>query len=319
MNVESAELSIRVVELIEQKVLSWDLGLKGKGADVQRRINHARIQKSGLGLAGHMHGIVPTRVQILGETEMSYLDTLDASMRRARLQGFFALQLSCVVLTRGIKVPADLEAAAAATQTPLLVSGDKSSRTIHKLHSILDELLAPRCSLHGVLLDLHGVGTLLLGPSGIGKSECALALVERGHRLVADDQVNAMRLPSGVLVGRAPVLLRHHLEIRGIGILNMRELFGATSVAEEAPIQLVIELDPWSEEEDEDRLGIDPHWYELLDAKIPKMRIPVRPGRNMAVILEAAARHQLLRQRGFDSSRAFVEDLSRQLGVAAPR
>ncbi len=286
----------------------------GEGS-FDRPVRHPRIQKSGLVLVGHTRGVVRHRVQILGETELSFLESLDPITRRERCEFLFSLQLSLVVVTRGVAPLPELVAAARVTETPFVVLEPRSSRAIAVIHAVLDRLLAPSETLHGVLIDVHGIGTLLLGPSGIGKSECALFLVERGHRLVADDQVVLTRTPLGDIVGRPPMLLRHHLELRGIGIVNVRELFGATAVREEKVVQLVIELCPWEPDREFERLGLDDLRHELLGISLPMLRIPVQPGRNMAVILEVAARNQLLKRAGRDSAREFVRALHARLGV----
>jgi HPr kinase/phosphorylase len=285
---------------------------------LDRPIEHPRIQKSGLVLAGHMHGIVPSRVQILGETELSFLEGLASEVRRARIDAFLALGLSCVVVTRDASVLPELLEAAKRTGTPLLVSKPRSSSTIVEIHSALDRLLAPREQRHAVMVEIHGIGTLLLGPSGIGKSECALFLVERGHRLVADDQVWLTRLPNNQVTAAPAPLLKHHLEIRGLGILNVRDLFGATSVWDEAVVDLVAELCPWRDEEQYERLGLDQLTEAILGVELPKLRIPVRPGRDMAVILEVAARNELLKAAGHHSARDFARRLSKQLGLEDP-
>lgn len=285
---------------------------------LDRPIEHPRIQKSGLVLAGHSHGIVPTRVQILGETEISFLETLPPDVCLERVRGFFALELSCVIVTRGVEPLPVLAAQAAETATPLIVSKPRSSATIAAIHQALDRLLAPKEQRHGVMVEVHGIGTLLLGPSGIGKSECALFLVERGHRLVADDQVHLTRLPNNQVTAAPAPLLKHHLEIRGLGILNVRDLFGATSVWDEAVVDLVAELCPWNEEEEYERLGLDELTETILGVDLPKLRIPVRPGRDMGVILEVAARNELLKEAGHHSARDFARRLSRQLGLRDP-
>jgi HPr kinase/phosphorylase len=284
-------------------------------ASLDRPLRHPRIQKSGLVLVGHTRGVVRHRVQILGETELSFLESLTPDERRARCEFLFSLELSLVVLTRGVEPLPELVQAARASETPFAVMEPRSSRAIAAIHAVLDRLLAPSETLHGVLIDVHGIGTLLLGPSGIGKSECALFLVERGHRLVADDQVILTRTPLGDVIGRPPALLRHHLELRGIGIVNVRELFGATAVREDKAVQLVIELCPWDPEREFDRLGLDDLRHDLLGVSLPMLRIPVQPGRNMAVILEVAARNQLLKSAGKDAAREFVRALHARLGV----
>ncbi len=282
-------------------------------AGLERPITHPRVQKSGLVLVGHIQGIVPTRVQVLGETEVSYLEGLDPDTRDARVAFLFALNLSMVIVTRGVTPLAELAQHADRTATPLTVSPVRTSRTINRLHAVLDRLLAPRTTLHGVFVEVHGVGTLLVGASGIGKSECALVLVERGHRLVADDQVQLTRLPNGAVMGAPRALLRNHLEIRGVGILNIRDLFGATAVREEARVDVVVELCPFRDDEDYERLGLDETTTDLLGQALPKLKIPVRPGRNMGVILEIAARNQLLKREGVHGARSFVERLERSV------
>ncbi len=304
--------------LLEHTRLRSILRLAAGEAGIAQPIDHPRIQKSGLVLAGHSHGIVPTRVQVLGETEISFLETLAPDVRAARADGLFALGLSCVVVTRGVDPLPELVDAASRTGTPLLVSEIRSSTTIVEVHAALDRLLAPREQRHGVMVEIHGIGTLLLGPSSIGKSECALFLVERGHRLVADDQVWLTRLPNDQVTGAPAPLLRHHLEIRGLGILNIRELFGATSVWDEGVVDLVAELCPWRDDEQYERLGLDQLTESILGVEIPKLRIPVRPGRDMAVILEVAARNELMKAAGHHAARDFARRLSRQLGLEDP-
>jgi HPr kinase/phosphorylase len=280
-------------------------------AGLDRPITRARIQKSGLALAGHMHGIVASRVQVLGETELSYLDTLDADAQLARVNAMFALGLSCVFVTRGVDAPAPLMTAATNTGTPLVVSSARSSATITIVHAALDRLLAPRARVHGVLVEVHGVGILLTGTSGIGKSECALFLVERGHRFVADDAVDLVRTGEQV-IGSSPPPLRHHLEIRGLGVLNVRDLFGATAVRESVAVDLVVELARFDSTDEDDRLGLEDRRREMLGVGIPTLRIPVREGRDMGVLLEVAARNQLLKQGGVHGARAFVQKLDQK-------
>lgn len=304
--------------LLEHPGVRTSVRLATGEAGLDRPIAHPRIQKSGLVLAGHMHGIVPTRVQILGETEVSYLETLEPDVQRARIDALFALGLSCVIVTRGVAPLAVVEEAAARTGTPLCVSELKSSATIARIHQALDRLLAPREQRHGVMVEIHGIGTLLLGPSGIGKSECALFLVERGHRLVADDQVCLTRMPDGTVSAAPAPLLKHHLEIRGLGILNIAELFGATAVWDEATVDLVAELCPWRDDEHYERLGLDDVTESILGVPISKLRIPIRPGRDMAVILEVAARNELMKASGRHSARDFARRLSQKLGVEDP-
>jgi HPr kinase/phosphorylase len=304
-----AARGITVAHLLAEPRLSAIVGLVAGEDGQDRALDHPRVQKPGLALAGHTHGVVPTRVQILGETEITFLEGLSPDEREERVRALFGLGLSLVVVTRGVDPPRALVRAARETSTPLAVAELRSSRTIQAIHLVLDEILAPSETRHGVLMDVHGIGTLLLGPSGIGKSECALFLVERGHRLVADDQVMLSLLPSAQILGRAPPLLRNHLEVRGIGIINVRDLFGANAVRVEKTVQLVVELCPWNDEEPFDRLGLDDSALEILGLPVPMLRIPVRPGRNMAVILEVAARNHILKATGHHGARNFITRL----------
>ncbi|GAB4214997.1 MAG: HPr(Ser) kinase/phosphatase [Sandaracinaceae bacterium] len=304
--------TIAVRELLELAELAGVLRLVVGHEGLDRRLSHPRIQKSGLVLAGHLHGVVPSRIQIFGETELTYLETLPPPVRRERAALLCSIDPSLVVLTRDVTPPEELVEAAARTSTPLAVARDRSSATITLLHAVLDRLLAPREWRHGVMVEVYGVGILLVGPSGIGKSECALFLVERGHRLVADDRVELSAAADGTVVGRPAPLLRHHLEIRGLGILNIRDLFGATAVRDEATLHLVVELRSFEEIDDVDRLGVDDVTTAVLDQRVPCVTIPVRPGRDMGVLLEVAARNQLLKRSGHHAARAFVERLEKE-------
>jgi HPr kinase/phosphorylase len=307
--------TVTVRQVLDHPDVARIVQLQAGAESLDRAVTHPRIQKSGLVLVGHTRGIVPTRIQILGETEVSFLEAMDSPTRRARLEVLFALPLSLVVVTRGITLPSELLDAARRTGTPLVVAEHRSSHTINILHGVLDGLLAPEDTVHGVLVEVHGIGTLLLGPSGIGKSECALFLVQRGHRLIADDRVTLTLMPDQQVLGQPAPLLRHHLEVRGIGILNIRELFGATAVRDDAVIEMVIELVPWDDDQDYERLGLDDMTFDVLGTALPMLRIPIRPGRDMAVILEVAARNQLLKKAGHHAARKFAKNLADAMGL----
>jgi HPr kinase/phosphorylase len=308
---------LTVRQLIEDPQLAVGLRLIAGETGLDRPLCHPRVQKNGLALAGHYHGLVPTRVQVLGETELSYLDSLAPDVRGVAVRGFLALGLSCVVVTGGKDPPRSLIAAAEATSTPLFLTSARSSRTINALHAILDDRLAPQTRLHGVLVDVYGVGILLLGKSGIGKSECALELIMRGHRIVADDIVRCDWRPPGLVFGQPAELLRHHLEIRGLGVLDIRELFGVSAVRERKRIDLVVHLCEWTEGEEFDRLGVEDHYHQILDTPIRELRVPVRSGRNMGSIIEMAARNELLRRDGRHTAREFLEKVEGHL-VTSP-
>ncbi len=307
---------VTVAELIADARLGVKLTRLAGESGLGRPIRHPRVQKSGLALAGHFYGVVPTRVQVLGETELSYLETLAPDQRGEAARGFFSLGLSCVVLTRRDEAPRAIVQAAEATGTPLFMSEARSSRTINALHALLDEKLAPSTSLHGVLVDVFGIGLLLLGKSGIGKSECAVELVLRGHRLVADDVVRCEWRPPGMVFGAPADVLRHHVEVRGLGLLNIKDLFGVTAVRERKRIDMIVRLDEWDESKEYDRLGVDDEHYNILSTPIRLVTVPVRPGRDMGAMLEMAARNELLRRAGKHSARELLARLEENVAIA---
>jgi HPr kinase/phosphorylase len=305
------ELTVR--ELAADPRLNIELKRVAGEQGLDRPLRHPRVQKNGLALAGHYQGVVPTRVQVMGETELSYLDSLANEARSVASRGFFALGLSCVVVTGRRDPPRALVAGAEATSTPLFLSDARSSRTINALHAVLDDRLAPQTQLHGVLVDVYGVGILLLGKSGVGKSECALELVRRGHCLVADDVVRCDWRPPGVVFGQPAELLRHHMEIRGLGVLDIRTLFGITAVRDRKRIDLVVKLCEWTDKDEFDRLGVEEQHHVILGTPLREHRVPVRPGRDMSSIIEMAARNELLRRDGRHTAREFLQRLEGQL------
>jgi HPr kinase/phosphorylase len=316
-----ATLQLTVRQLVDDPALSVRLDRRAGEAGLERPLRHPRVQKNGLALAGHYEGVVPTRVQVLGETEVSYLESLSHDARSVAARGFFALGLSMVVVTGGHEPARAFVTAAEATSTPLFVCEARSSRAINALHAILDDRLAPTTHLHGVLVDVYGVGILLLGKSGIGKSECALELVTRGHRLVADDVVRCDWRPPGMVFGQPAELLRHHIEIRGLGVLDLRALFGITAVRERKRIDIVVRLCEWNDKEEFDRLGVEEHFHLILGTSIRELRVPVRPGRDMGTIIEMAARNELLRRDGEHTAHNFLERIEGHGGLrggAAP-
>jgi HPr kinase/phosphorylase len=301
--------SVSVRELLDDPALGLNVRLVAGASGLGRLIDHPRIQKSGLSLVGHLRGVVPTRIQVLGETELSYAETLTVEAQRRAAKDLFSLGLTCVLVTRGVDPPRPFCDEAERTDTPLVVCAERSSAVIAAVHALLDERLAPRTRIHGVLVDVFEVGVLLLGKSGIGKSECALELVMRGHRLVADDVIECDYRPPGMVFGQPAALLRHHIEVRGLGVLNIKDLFGVTAIRERKRIDLVVELQLWQADADYDRIGLEDRHREILGMAIREVVLPVRPGRNMSSIIEIAARNELLRQAGHDSARDFVRRL----------
>ena len=284
-----------------------------------RRLTIHRIQKPGLALAGYVRQVHPERVQVLGATEISYLGTLSEEEARRSVESFIGLNPACVVVTKGLEVPRLLLDVADRAAVPMLRTPLVSSLAIDAIQKHLELQLAPTASIHAVLMDVLGVGVLLLGKSGIGKSEAALDLIMRGHRLVADDLVEVRRTSGDVLVGWASELIKHHMEVRGLGIINIKDMFGVAAVRDEKKIELVLELLRWDQTESHDRLGLDEMVYPILDVSVPLLRIPVSPGRNVSSLIEVAARNRLLQVRGHHSAREFQERLDRALADARER
>jgi HPr kinase/phosphorylase len=282
-------------------------------AGLGRPVSWGRIQRPGLALAGFIPYIKPGRIQILGESELNYLDTMPVEVRRERIEAICALPIAAFVVTKGQRPPDDIVRECRRREVPLFVSDKTTSVVIQSITRVLEDELAPSTTLHGVLVDVYGMGVLLLGESGIGKSECALDLVHRGHRLVADDAVEIRRYPSGALVGRAAEMIRYHMELRGIGIINIKHLFGVSAVRASKSVELVIELQRWDPAKKYDRLGLDGETYGILDREIPLLRLPVASGRNLALLIEIAARNELLKSQGYDAAKEFAHRVDEEI------
>jgi HPr kinase/phosphorylase len=305
--------SIRVDTLLEAKDAGLALELVGGQAGLSRRITGPRIQKPGLALTGYTSYLHPERLQVLGLTEISYLRSITPEQRGRGLETLCMLQPSAVVVTRGLEVPEELIKGAELHAVPVFSTPLMSSVFINRVTKYLEERLAPTTSVHGVLIDVLGVGILLLGKSGIGKSEAALDLVLRGHRLVADDIVEIRKRPPDMIYGSGSDIIKHHMEIRGLGIINIKDLFGISAVRDAKKIELVVELVEWNEDEEYDRLGVEELRHSILDVAVPMLRVPIRPGRNISSIIEVAARNLLLKFQGKHSAKEFQERLNRAL------
>ena len=309
--------SIPVSRLLEDTTYDLSLELVAGREGLDRKISHSRIQKPGLALTGLTEHLHPERMQVFGNTEISYLRTLDEDEQRTALTKIFdSPQLSCVVVTKGLDVPRPLIEGCERVNLALMRTTLASSAFISQVQAFLEETLTATGSLHGVLVDVFGVGVLLLGKSGIGKSEIALDLVMRGHRLVADDIVNLVRKGDQVH-GFGNDLIQHHMEIRGLGIINIKDLFGVAAVRDRKKIELIIELVEWDPKTEYDRLGLEQEAMNLVGVEVPHAIVPVRPGRNMTTIVEVAARNHLLKLRGHHSALDFAERLNS--AIAGPR
>lgn len=274
-----------------------------------RPILRPRVQKPGLAFAGYYEYIKPWRVQIIGESETRYLQSLPPRLREKRIRDISGLDVSCYVVTKGIEPLPELRQECEKRSVPLFSSSAMSSQVITRITYYLEEAMAPKLTMHSGLLDVYGIGVLLIGESGVGKSECALDLISRGHRLIADDNVTVKRHPNDVLLGYVSEAIGHHMELRGIGIINIKDLFGVASTRDVKPIDIVVKLERWVEGTEYDRLGLGGETYECLGVPKPLVRLPVASGRNLALLVEIAARNHLIKMQGYHSA----DDLARKI------
>jgi HPr kinase/phosphorylase len=313
--------SITIQRLLEDSQYDLKLELVAGKDGLERKISSSRIQKPGLALTGFTEHLHAERVQVFGNTEISYLRTLTQEQQRAVLAKLFDSPMACVVVTKGLEIPETLKLGCEEHRLTLMATPLVSSAFISQVQAFLEEALTATGMLHGVLVDVFGVGVLLLGKSGIGKSEIALDLIMRGHRLVADDIINLTRRHEGGVYGSGNDLIQHHMEIRGLGILNIEALFGVASVRDRKQIELIIELVEWQPHAEYDRLGLDQESMNVVGVELPHAIVPVRPGRNMTTIVEVAARNHLLKLRGHNSAQEFADRLSSAIssGAVPPR
>ena len=281
--------------------------------NLDRKITNPRVQKPGLAFAGYYRYIKPGRVQIIGESEINFIASLDEEIRKERFDAVTRLEVPLIIVTKGLTPDPLLVELCRDRGLPILSSEALSSVIIKRVSNFLEDRLVPSTHLHGVLLEIYGLGVLLIGASGVGKSECALDLITRGHSLVADDRVTAKRYPNGDLVGYCEAPLKHHMEVRGLGIVNIQDLFGLAAVRERKAIDLVVELESWDESKAYDRLGLDETVFPILETPVPYIKMPVALGRNLSILVEVAARNHVLKLQGHHSAREFVRRLEREI------
>jgi HPr kinase/phosphorylase len=312
--------TITVADLVETAAgrSGFDLDVLAGRSGLARRITIATSQKIGLALAGYDAFLRPGRILVFGESELQFLETLGRDRAVEAMRRVLAHDIPGILITGGQAVDAALAAECERAGLPLLRTRLATPAAIARLNALLDDRLAPRETVHGVLVDILGLGVLVLGESGIGKSECALDLVVRGHRLVADDAVEVRRRAETVLIGTCPELTRHHMEIRGIGVIDIRAMFGVASTRRSKRIELIVVLERWDPGRDYERLGLDETTYTILGVAVPMIRMPVGPGRNVAILVEVAARNQLLRARGRHAARRLVARADRALAATTP-
>jgi HPr kinase/phosphorylase len=309
-------VTLRIKDLLARKGDPLQLETLTGENGLERFVPDEEVGSPGLVLAGFTERFQPRRLHVLGETEISYLNTLDHDQRRRVILAFFGFDLPCVFVTKGQEVPPELLEAARATGTPVLRTRLKTGEFYRRIKPVLEAAFSPRATVHGSLADVYGVGLLFTGRSGIGKSECVLDLVERGHRLVADDVVLVSRRGHDVLMGQGHELAAHHMEIRGVGLVDIPALFGVRAVRQQKRIEVVVHLEDWEKAQAVDRTGLQREETTILDVTIPKVIVPLNPGKNITVIAEVVAMMHLLRFSGVDVATKFNERLIRKMKEA---
>jgi HPr kinase/phosphorylase len=310
-----AALSVEYLLRTKRAALVLELLTDEQG--LNRLIKGPDISSPGLALTGFTERFASDRMQVLGETEIAFLASLDYERRKAALEVFFSFNLPVVFITKSQPPPEPLLQLAMDCGTPVIKSELKTADFYHRIKPFLEEYFAPTVTMHGSLADVYGVGLLFIGKSGIGKSEAVLDLIERGHRLVADDMVIVSRRGNEILIGRGHELQSHHMEIRGVGIIDIARLFGVRAIRQQKRIEVIVQLEVWDEHAHYDRTGLVPEFTSVLGVEIPRMVVPLNPGKNITVIAEVVAMNHLLKFTGIDSAALFDQRLKRHMkGVA---
>jgi HPr kinase/phosphorylase len=304
---------LTVGRLIDRMAGPLQLEHYAETGGLDREVGNPDVSSPGLALAGYTKRFPSERLQVLGETEVTYLKSLDVQTRRDHLSAFFSFPIPCVFITKGQEPTSDLLEFATQAGIGVIRTHLKTNEFYTRLKPWLEEEFAPTMNLHGSLADVFGVGLLFIGSSGIGKSECVLDLVERGHRLVADDLVIVKRRLGDVLIGRGHELQRHHMEIRGVGLVDIPSIFGIRAVRQQKRIEVVVELEEWDVGSPVERTGLDTEAKDILGVSIPKVRVPLNPGKNITVIAEVIAMNHLLKYSGIDPAERFNERLTKHM------
>ncbi len=306
---------ITVEQLFHDLKEKLKLKLLTEGVPLNRRIRSAEILRPGLAFSGYYDYFTYDRVQILGRTEVSFLNKMSKPKQNRFLKKFFTYRMPCIIISKNLPIMDDFLKRAIKADIPVFRSPLMTSTISSRVTLSIEDFLSPEISMHATLLDVYGVGTLLIGKSGVGKSECALELVERGHRLVADDMVN-LRLSRGrFLTGSSSEIIRHHMEIRGLGIINIKNIFGVGAVRDQKRISLVVTLERWSQNKEYERLGLEEQTYTILGVSLPHLIIPVRPGRNIPILVEVAALNQREKRMGINSAQEFNRRLIDSMSI----
>ena len=310
-------IKVTVGQLLDRLRDSLQLEELEPGTGHDRSVGNAEISSPGLALAGYVKRFSAERLQVLGETEITYLASLNPTARREILDLFFSFPIPAVFVTKGQRLPLGLKEFASNAGIPIIRTKLKTAEFYRRIKPVLEMEFAPTVSLHGSLADVFGVGLFFTGKSGIGKSECVLDLVERGHRLVADDLVITSKRGNDVLIGRGHEMQRHYMEIRGVGLIDIPAIFGIRAVRQQKRIEVVVQLEEWDQHAVVDRTGLDVDAATILDVELPKITVFLNPGKNITVIAEVIALNHLLRYSGINAAEQFNERLMRRLERAA--
>ena len=287
------------------------------GADgLQREIAVSDLNRPGLALGGFFENFRWERIQVIGRGEHAYLNQVALKQPRDRLKEFFKFKIPCIILSHHMQPKPEFLELCNLYHVPLIVSALETANLIAELSNYLEEKISPTITLHGVLVDVYGLGVLISGNSGIGKSECALELVKRGHMIVSDDVVKVQHRSGGILIGKpANEMMKHHMEVRGLGIIDVKQLFGVSAILDQSRIELAVHLEMWDESKEYDRVGLEEHSLEMLGVRVPRIIMPVRPGRNLAILIEVAALYQRLKAKGINVAEEMEKNLLRVLST----
>ncbi|MFH1075111.1 MAG: HPr(Ser) kinase/phosphatase [Candidatus Firestonebacteria bacterium] len=294
-------MGISVEELFKDRKADLDLELVAGEAGLKKELDVADVNRCGLALAGYFDYFASERIQVIGNAEVEYLKKLGLKKKEEVLEKIFSHRIPMLVICRSLPVAKEIIRIGNLHKVPVLKTPVFTTKFISEITNYLEEKLAPKTRIHGVMVDVYGVGVLITGKSGVGKSECALDLVKRGHRLVADDLVEVIKTSDKRLFGFPQKLLRFYLEVRGLGIVNIKELFGVGATRDRKRIELIVQMEEWDEKKHYERVGQQEQHHEILEVKIPKITIPVKPGRNIAIIVEVAAMQGRLKKMGYSS------------------
>ena len=308
-----AKKALTVEQVLQLSGKMLDLHVIAGEDGLSNAITTSELNRPGLAFAGFLDVFSHDRIQIVGNTEMSYLLDLSQGERRRRLKRICRFAIPCFIVTSTYPIPPELVEAADTNNVPVLKTPLHTSRFVGRFIHLLEQEFAPSMTVHGVLMDVFGMGVLIVGESGVGKSECALELIQRGHRLVADDVVILRRQSKKTVMGGSSPVTKHHMEVRGLGIINVESLFGAGAVCEEKIVDLLVWLERWQRDKEYERLGIEDQTLSIFDVDVPECVIPVEPGRNVSILIEVAAMNQRLKNTGFNPARSLDEQLIRRM------